>query len=84
MPAEIGEVAVNGELAERGPYRVGDELTLGNGSSATVVGIVVVGRAILAALRRVKPVSGGISKDRAREVQSPESSSNGTRHQLTS
>jgi putative ABC transport system permease protein len=40
VPTEIGEVAVNGELAERGPYHVGDGLTLGNGSSATVVGIV--------------------------------------------
>ncbi|ACL41302.1 ABC transporter related [Pseudarthrobacter chlorophenolicus A6] len=50
----------------------------------TVVGIIVVGRAILAALRRVKPVSGGILKDRTGEVQSPESSSNGTHHQLTS
>ena len=40
VPAEIGEVAVNGELAERGPFRVGDELEAANGSSATVVGIV--------------------------------------------
>ncbi len=40
VPTEVGEVAVNGELAERGPYRVGDALQLVNGSSATIVGIV--------------------------------------------
>ncbi len=40
VPAEVGEAAVNRELAGRGPYQVGDELQLANGSSATVVGIV--------------------------------------------
>ncbi|WP_426764329.1 ATP-binding cassette domain-containing protein [Pseudarthrobacter sp. 1G09] len=50
----------------------------------TVVGIIVVGRAILAALRRVKPVSGGIAKARAQGVHAPEPSTNGTRHQFTS
>ncbi|WP_314214944.1 ATP-binding cassette domain-containing protein [Pseudarthrobacter equi] len=50
----------------------------------TVVGIIVVGRAILAALRRVKPVSGGIAKKRAQGVHAPEPSTNGTPHQFTS
>lgn len=43
----------------------------------TIIGICLVGRAILAALRRVKPVSGGGHADQARPSRS------GDRHQLT-
>ncbi|MGK3647902.1 ATP-binding cassette domain-containing protein [Pseudarthrobacter enclensis] len=48
----------------------------------TVVGIVVVGRAILAALRRVKPVSGGTSAS-GRASQTESSAAAEARHQLT-
>jgi putative ABC transport system permease protein len=40
VPVEVGEVAVNRELADRGPFEVGEDLELASGSSVTVVGIV--------------------------------------------
>lgn len=50
----------------------------------TVVGILVVGRAILAALRRVKPISGGIPAGGGKATQAePPSESTSERHQLT-
>jgi energy-coupling factor transport system ATP-binding protein len=49
----------------------------------TVVGVAVVGRAILAALRRVKPVSGGMAGQGNRTAQSREQSTVRDRHQLT-
>ncbi|MHC6592092.1 ATP-binding cassette domain-containing protein [Arthrobacter sp. C152] len=49
----------------------------------TVVGVTVVGRAILAALRRVKPVSGGVPGSGSPTVQAQKPSGTGARHQLT-
>jgi energy-coupling factor transport system ATP-binding protein len=49
----------------------------------TAVGVAVVGRAILAALRRVKPVSGGMAGQGNRTAQSQEQSTVRDRHQLT-
>jgi len=40
VPAAVGEVAVNGELADRGPFVIGDQLELEDGSTPTIVGIV--------------------------------------------
>lgn len=40
VPAAVGEVAVNGELAERGPFAIGDPLEIKDGATLTVVGIV--------------------------------------------
>jgi putative ABC transport system permease protein len=40
VPEAVGEVAVNGDLAARGPYAVGDDLDFADGSTLTVVGIV--------------------------------------------
>ncbi|MDQ0730449.1 ATP-binding cassette domain-containing protein [Arthrobacter sp. B1I2] len=49
----------------------------------TVIGIVVVGRAILAALRRVKPVSGGMARFRGQAVhaQAPSDAATNQRQQ---
>ncbi|BCW20565.1 hypothetical protein NtRootA9_32730 [Arthrobacter sp. NtRootA9] len=49
----------------------------------TVVGVAVVGRAILAALRRVKPVSAGMASQGNRTAQAQEQSTVRDRHQLT-
>jgi putative ABC transport system permease protein len=40
VPAEVGEVGINRELADRGPYAIGDQLELRGGLTLTVVGIV--------------------------------------------
>jgi hypothetical protein len=49
----------------------------------TIIGIAVVGRAILAALRRVKPVSSvGFGANQAHSTQAP-SAPTADRHQLT-
>jgi energy-coupling factor transport system ATP-binding protein len=49
----------------------------------TVVGVAVVGRATLAALRRVKPVSGGMAGQGNRNAQAREQPTARNRHQLT-
>ena len=51
---------------------------------ATVIGIAVVGRAVLASLRRVKPVSGGVAASGGK-AEHPKASSDAStpRHQLT-
>jgi energy-coupling factor transport system ATP-binding protein len=49
----------------------------------TVVGVAVVGRAILASLRRVKPVSAGMAGQGNRTAQAQEQSNLPDRHQLT-
>ncbi|MEV7636952.1 ATP-binding cassette domain-containing protein [Pseudarthrobacter enclensis] len=49
----------------------------------TAVGVAVVGRAILAALRRVKPVSAGMAGQGNRTAQAQEQSTVRDRHQLT-
>ena len=40
VPAAVGEVGINRELADRGPFAIGDELELRGGTTLTIVGIV--------------------------------------------